>query len=62
VVSFTLDVKADGRITNFKVTDGHPLLRKAVEVEVAKWTFPPEANGMSIEGSIQFSNSCSAKQ
>jgi TonB family protein len=58
-VSFTLLVTADGHISNFRVTSGHPLLRKAVEDEVTKWRFSMEAAGQSIEGSMQFSINCS---
>ncbi len=36
VVSFTLEVAPDGTVKNFQLVDGHPLLRKAVEVEVTK--------------------------
>ena len=58
VVSFTLLVAADGSVNNFQVTSGHPLLRKAVEAEVSKWTFSTEAAGRSAEGAIQFSTNC----
>ena len=59
VVSFTLVVSRDGGADNFQMTSGHPLLRKAVEVETTKWRFSPDAAGRSIEGAIQFSLNCS---
>lgn len=59
VVSFTLSVAPDGTVADFQVVDGHPLLRKAVETELLKWRFQPEAVGRSVEGSVEFSTNCS---
>jgi hypothetical protein len=59
LVSFTLSVRADGSVNNFKVISGNPLLRSAVETEVPKWTFSEKAAGRLIEGAIQFSTNCS---
>lgn len=59
--TFTVDVQADGRTTNFGVKQGARLLQAAVERASHDWVFPKEAAGQQVVVTIAFAISCSNK-
>lgn len=61
-VTFTVEVTADGGVSNFKILSGHPLLQKQVEAIVAGSRFPTEAAGQEIRATIEFKMNCPSVQ
>ena len=60
-ITFTLDVQADGRTTNFSVEQGAPLLRAALERASHDWVFPKEAAGQRVVATVKFATNCPDK-
>lgn len=56
--TFTADVSADGRIANFAVENGAPLLRAAMEVASRGWKFPKQSAGGRVTAIVLFSLNC----
>ena len=56
-VTFTVDVRADGRTTNFVAKDGHGLLRRVMEDAAHEWVFPAKA-GQRVEVTVEFLLNC----
>jgi hypothetical protein len=56
--TFTVDVQADGRTTNFTVEKGSPLLRGAIEESSRGWVFPNQAVGQRAVVSVEFALNC----
>jgi TonB family protein len=61
-VHFTVDVDADGRVTNFNVESGHPMLRAVTEKAMSGWKFPRDAVGQRIHAVVEFATNCVAKK
>ena len=61
-VSFTLDVSPNGRVENFNVQSGHPLVRGATEEAVSSWKFSENAAGQRIQAAIEFATNCPASK
>lgn len=57
-VKFTLEVASDGSTTNFKVENGHPMLRPATEEAVSRWKFSNNAAGQTIHAVVEFVTNC----
>jgi Gram-negative bacterial TonB protein C-terminal len=60
--TFTLDVQADGRTTNFAVQNGAPLLRGGMENATHGWVFPKEAAGQRVVVTVEFALNCHEKE
>jgi Gram-negative bacterial TonB protein C-terminal len=59
--TFTVDVQADGRTTNFAVENGAPLLRGAMEDASHGWVFPSQAAGQRVVVIVEFALNCHDK-
>lgn len=60
--TFTVDVQADGRTTNFAVQHGAPLLRGAMENASNGWVFPSQAAGQRVAVTVEFALNCYDKK
>jgi len=60
--TFTVDVEADGRTTNFAVESGAPLFRGAMEEASHGWVFPIQAAGQRVVVAIEFALNCRDKK
>jgi len=58
VVAFKADIDLNGRVTNFTIESGHPMLRAVVEQAVNKWQFPKEVANQELQGTIEFKTNC----
>lgn len=57
-VNFTFDVGLDGKVGNVVIISGNKMLEVSVREAVGKWKFPPEANGRSGQGTLEFKLNC----
>ena len=57
-VDFTFEVGSDGKVGNVVIISGNKLLEVSVREAVGKWKFPPEANGHSGKGTLEFKLNC----
>jgi TonB family protein len=57
-VNFTFDVDSDGKVGNVVIISGNKLLEMSVVETVSGWKFPPEANGHSGQGTLEFKLNC----
>jgi hypothetical protein len=60
-ITFTVDVQADGRTTNFAVENGSPLFRVAMEDASHGWVFPSQAAGQRVVVTVEFALNCHDK-
>lgn len=60
--TFTVDVEADGRTTNFAVENGAPLFRGAMEEASHGWVFPIQAAGQRVVVTVEFALNCHDKK
>lgn len=60
--TFTVEVQADGRTTNFAVENGATLFRAAMEDATRGWFFPKEAAGQRVVVSVEFALNCHDKK
>ncbi len=61
VVSVRIDVDENGIVGEIAVEGGHPLLRKAVEDSVKKWTFAASTRHQQVEAKFEFALNCNSK-
>jgi TonB family protein len=57
-VVVTLQVDANGRVTETQFESGHPMLRPTVTAAVSEWKFPKEAAGRRVKATIDFKTNC----
>jgi hypothetical protein len=60
--AFTVDVREDGRTSNFAVENGAPLFRGAMEDATHGWVFPKEAAGQRVVVTVEFALNCHDKK
>lgn len=60
--TFTVDVQADGRTTNFAVENGAPFFRGAMEDASHGWMFPKQATGQRVVVTVEFALNCHDKK
>jgi TonB family protein len=61
VVSFKVEVDANGDATSLAFETGHPILQAAARNAVSGWKFPSDAANQSVEATIQFDLNCPPK-
>lgn len=59
--TFTVDVQADGRTTNFEVKNGSPLFRGVMDEASRGWVFPSQAAGQRVAVTVEFALNCHEK-
>jgi TonB family protein len=53
MVDVQVTISPEGRVTEAKAINGHPLLREAAEVAARQWVFKPAiANGTAVSTQI----------
>lgn len=60
--TFTVDILADGRTTNFAVENGVTLFRAAMEDASHGWVFPNQAAGQRVVVTVGFALNCHDKR
>jgi TonB family protein len=60
-VVVTLQVDADGSVTDVQFESGHLMLRAAVKNAVSEWKFPKDAADKQIKATIDFRTNCPSK-
>lgn len=61
IVSFHMEIDADGEANNLTLISGHPLLWPAVKDAASKWRFPKDAAGQQVQATIEFNSNCSKR-
>jgi protein TonB len=61
VVSFKMEINANGEASNLTLISGHPLLWPAVKDAGSKWKFPIDAAGQEIQATIEFTSNCAKR-
>lgn len=59
-VGFELTVSSSGTASGVKFLSGPKMLESFTELALSKWTFPQEADGKTIQGTIDFELNCPA--
>lgn len=58
IVSFYMEIDADGEAEDLVLISGHPLLWPAVKDAVSKWRFPKDAAGQKVQAAVDFALNC----
>lgn len=59
-VSFTVTPDSSGKVIAFKLVNGHPILAKTTEAQVAQWRLPTSAAGQTLPITLEFKLNCIA--
>jgi len=61
IVSFYMEIDADGEANDLTLISGHPLLWPAVKDAASKWRFPKDAAGQKVRATIEFALNCTER-
>jgi hypothetical protein len=61
IVSFYMQIDANGEANNLTLISGHPLLWPTVKDTASKWRFPKDAAGQQVQATIEFALNCTKR-